>query len=498
MFTAPRLPGAIVLSLNAVLSPLLLVTGKSSLRDAFLSWLVNRFGLLEVTEWSISFFSTIPERALLFLFCAAGLGASFFLVGFLVSPLLRLLLPALSAFLIFLGLYSALPRSAPVATALSLALLVGILQLPFWMRGRNQGGKPGNAPVAAWLPSVILAPALAALLLDGWELSSLARKLRADEAVQQLAAGDLYSLEVDAEQGQLFVTTESSDHLLAYNTGALDQAPRKSETETAGAQYFAFLRPERELYFFNRETRSLLVLDATTLAVKKSMPGLNLSEGDCTIAVDRHANTVIIASEAGWPARDPGKKEDKSASPIVVVERTTGKVLYGLQWCDGGFCNPGNILPHPGKPLLYMCFIDRVLAYDTKLRKAAASSQAGDRWIGDKMALTPDQQELLVPSPLHSDVLRFDALTLEFKGRIGTVFGVRALAVDASRNLLLAGSGLTSMVDVIDLRTRRRVAKHYVGPWLRAIAVDQGAGIAYVSSARGLFRVDYGRGRPSP
>jgi len=78
---------------------------------------------------------------------------------------------------------------------------------------------------------------------------------------------------------------------------------------------------------------------------------------------------------------------------------------------------------------------------------------------------------------LHSDVLRFDAQTLEFKGRIGTVFGVRALAVDAARNLLLTGSGLTNMVDVIDLKTKKRVAKHYVGPWLRAIALDQKAGM---------------------
>ena len=101
-----------------------------------------------------------------------------------------------------------------------------------------------------------------------------------------------------------------SDHLLAYNIGAFDQAPRKSETETGGAQYFAFNRPELELYVFNRSIRSLLVLDATTLAVKKSVPGLNLSEGDCTIAMDRHTDTVIIASEAGWPARQPGENED--------------------------------------------------------------------------------------------------------------------------------------------------------------------------------------------
>ena len=118
----------------------------------------------------------------------------------------------------------------------------------------------------------------------------------------------------------------------------------------------------------------------------------------------------------------------------------------------------------------------------------------GDRWIGDHLALTPDQDEVLYPSPLHSAVLRFDAQTLEFKGRIPTVFGVRNLTVDPVRNLLLTVSGLTNTLDVIDLKTRKRVAKYYIAPWLRTIALDAKVGIAYVSSAMGLFKVDYKAG----
>ena len=77
----------------------------------------------------------------------------------------------------------------------------------------------------------------------------------------------------------------------------------------------------------------------------------------------------------------------------------------------------------------------------------------------------------------NSAISRFDSETLQLKGSIGTVFGVRTLAVDPVRNLLLAGSLVSNMLDVIDLETRARVAKYYVGPWLRTIALDSAAGI---------------------
>ncbi len=107
------------------------------------------------------------------------------------------------------------------------------------------------------------------------------------------------------------------------------------------------------------------------------------------------------------------------------------------------------------------------------------------------MAFTPDGTELLVGAPLRAAVLRFDAESLAPKGTIGTVFGVRTLAVDPDRELLVSASLATNMVDVIDLRSRRRAATYYVGPWLRAISLDTKTGVAYISSTEGLFAVDY-------
>ena len=107
------------------------------------------------------------------------------------------------------------------------------------------------------------------------------------------------------------------------------------------------------------------------------------------------------------------------------------------------------------------------------------------------MALTPEGDELLVAGPVHSAVLRFDADTLEYKGRIAAAFGVITLAVDVERKLLLTGSLLTNMVEVIDLNTNVRIARYWVAPWLRVIQVDTSGGAAFVSSPEGLFRVDY-------
>jgi DNA-binding beta-propeller fold protein YncE len=105
--------------------------------------------------------------------------------------------------------------------------------------------------------------------------------------------------------------------------------------------------------------------------------------------------------------------------------------------------------------------------------------------------MTPDQTEVLVASPVHSEVLRFDAETLDLKGSIPSIFGVRSLAIDPVRKLLLCGSMVNNLLEVIDLETNKRIAKYYVGPWFRKIVLDTNTGIAYISTGMGLYRVNY-------
>jgi DNA-binding beta-propeller fold protein YncE len=210
-----------------------------------------------------------------------------------------------------------------------------------------------------------------------------------------------------------------------------------------------------------------------------------MTEGDVRLAYDQLNDSIILVSEGMYW----GSPTDRKGYPVAVVARNTGQLLYTLTDC-GELCIPGLIHTHPARPLLYMAFPKTVRAYDLNTRRVVGTSAVKRQWV-DGMALTPDGKELLVGVPLHSEVLRFDAESLELKGSIATVFGVRTLAVDSERNLLLTASLATNMVDVIDLKTYRRVAQHYVAPWLRDISLDTKAGFAYVSSTEGLFRVQY-------
>lgn len=107
------------------------------------------------------------------------------------------------------------------------------------------------------------------------------------------------------------------------------------------------------------------------------------------------------------------------------------------------------------------------------------------------MIFLPTRSEVLVTSPLYGRVLRYDAMTLEQRGVINTVFGVRTIAYDQRRDLLLAGSFLTNGLEVIDAKTNKPLRRYHLGPWLRAIALDLPRGVAFVSSYHGVYEVKY-------
>jgi hypothetical protein len=455
---------------------------------AVLSWLDNKLGPGDVTTWSVGFVSTLPERIILFVLCSLVLGVAFYFGRRLSSSVLRLLAPALATLVVFLGIYRLFENDFRIIATIVVALFAGLIHLAFCMRAGREGGGPVG--IGALLIEVIPVCALGFMLLDGWALVDFSQALHHDQFVRQFASMDLNGLELDLEQRLVFANGHGTNHLLAYDMDALDRPPRESQAELGWAQGMFYNRPDRELYIFNPEKHSLLVLDPKTLAVTKSLSGLNLSEGDCFIAMDSRKDRIIIASEAGYPARRPSDDDGPEASPIVVLQRTAGKQISAVRDC-GGFCNPGHIVLSEKQALLYMGFMDGIVAYDVEAATVRARTRERYRSIGDHLALTPDENEVLFPYPMHSAIFRFDARTLEFKGTIPTVFGVRNVAVDPTRNLLLTVSGFNNKLDVIDLQSRKRLAQYYIAPWLRSIALDAKTGVAYVSSVGGLYRVNY-------
>ena len=453
--------------------------------DNVVTWLAHRFSLVDVTMWGIQFVGTIHERILLFLACSLAITAILVPSRLARSASVRFFAPVIGAFVVFRVLYHLFWHPEATAVALALALAMAAIQILSSPRSR---GTTLNAPkhrVLAWLLSVILLPALAAVLLHGWSLQTLARRLHWDGSVRQVAEIDLNALALDAKNGLLYAAGHGTDYLLAYDINDLSRAPLSSPVTTDKAQSFYYNPVNQELYLFKENDRVLLFIEARTLSQNKSVTGLDMTEGDVRLAYDQLNDSIILVSEGMYW----GSPTERKGYPVAVVAHKTGELLYTLTDC-GELCIPGLIQPHPARPLLYMAFPKTVRAYDLNTRRVVATSAVKEQWV-DGMAITPDGKELLVGVPLHSEVLRFDAESLELKGSIATVFGVRTLAVDSERNLLLTASLATYMGDVIDIKTFRRVAQHYVAPWLRDICLDTKTGFAYVSSTEGLFRVQY-------
>ena len=454
--------------------------------DEAVSWLGHELGLLPVTMWGIQFVIAIPERILLLVLCSLIMATILAVTRRVASPRLRAFIPILGAFVLFRGLYAIFPGAYSGDIALFLTLLLAIIHLP--------GRRPSNtAPPGAvrfgklrLLLSTVLVPSLAVSLLNGWSLQGrLGQKLHRDEAVRQIDSVDLDLLALDTQNSLLYVSGHGTDYILAYDLHDLTHGPRRSRVRTGYAQSFGYNPRDQELYAFNEPDQTLVFFAAGTLEQKKSVPDLRMTPGDVRIAYDRQTASLILASEGAYE----DAPSDLPGYPVAVVDRESGAIRYTVKDCDG-LCTPALIEVHPTKPLLYLTFAKRVTLYNTELRKVVATAPINSRWV-DGMAVTPDQKELLVGIPLSSAVLRLDAESLRLKGAIDTVFGVRTLAVDPERNLLLTASLATNMLDVIDLSTYKRLAQYYVAPWLRAICPDTKAGVAYVASTEGLFIVNY-------
>jgi len=464
-------------------------------------WLSNNFGIVPVTMWLISFFSSIHERLLLYLICVAAITASILLANRLPRRALVFTIPPLVTFLTFWCLYLMFPvkytfyvreylwpgdtltTDHPAIVALILTTLVALERISLLLR-RN--GEKRWTRLSTW-SVVALIPGLAVLLLNGWSLRGLARVLHPESAVQQFAVGDFNALEIDAKRRRLFACGHGTNYLLAYDLRDLDKAPEKSKVEVGYAWSFAYNSEDNELYVVDsteqrsvgqeppqdREIKTLRILDATTLELKTTVRDLHVGYGDAWVTWDRYKGHIIIASE------QPGQ-----GTPTIALDRVTREIVYSLPE------KTTNVFLSPDRPVLYMNNSYTLWAFDTNIHDVTAKFGPG-KVILERMAMLPGKSELFVAASSEASVFRFDSDTLELKGILSTTFGARTLAVDPIRNLLFAGSLLSNKVDVIDIGAQRSIGKYYVGPWLRTILVDSASGIAYVSSKEGLFRVDY-------
>jgi hypothetical protein len=323
---------------------------------------------------------------------------------------------------------------------------------------------------------IVVLAALTALALPTPALIELGHRIHAEPAVQMIDRGNINMLALNPQRRWLYASGHGLKYFRAYNLDALNQPPRQSLSPSDYIQGFAYDAPTDRIYFYHKASQTLRVMDGTSLTVQRTIPVPPISPGDSWVAWDPLSQTVTIASEADQPV----------GTPFVVVDPKTAKVVHTSN------LSPSYLFRSPSKPRLYMNSFRRtteLIAYDPQSHRIVKQVDT-DQQV-DRMALVAARNELLVTSPVNAQVLRYDADTLARRGAIATTFGVRSVAVDTQRNLLLAGSLATNMLEVIDLNTQKRRATYRLGPWLREICLDTGAGVAYVSSNGALYKVDY-------
>jgi len=505
-----RPAGRRLLLLWAIIRIPVLILALYLMRYAILLKLEQLFDLGRPTLFVIDLLGTLLVRVVYCLALAALLSLCFStmrrygpLTAYLSTLCLTIVLVTLSFYLTGTTKWLGLPAVVIVATNLLpvafltpivrfkriwggfMGLGVGIVEVLFlghymdWLASRT-----GSTRKIRWLASSIvptvaslfLAAGSAAALLGAPALVPLEQALRMPGEVRILARGDFNLLDIDPTGRYLYATGHGLDRLRRYDVEDWSSQPLKSDVSTGGAQGFAYDPAASELYVLNLKSKRLIYIDATTLKFKRSIPVPELSPGDPWVVVERNSDTITIASEVDL----------RTGSPLIVLNRTTG-AAHDLRVEE-----VGNLLVHPTRSLLYFSFFRRntgIMLYD--IQKRAITRQVPTKERMDRMAIWKRSNELLITAPLDSRIIRFNADTLEPKGEIDSIFGVRVIAVDNLRNLLLCGSLATGKVAVVDLNSGHQKGSYYLGPWLRTIVLNEKNGTAYVSSNGALYEIQY-------
>lgn len=478
------------------------------------AWIESAFDLWRVMDAAVYLASTFSTRLLVYAALALALGFWVWLAGKSAIPAgMRHMLAMTAAFAgIYLSFAYVFKTTDPLARSAAVTILLAANTMPHgWFPKRAASGGMMNLVCLAgigwveaffpqmyflwladqfrasesvkkwsWLAGIAAAPLLGVFVFvpfDNQRLLTLGEKLHASPSVEKFAQGDFNWLELNAEHGLLYAVGRGTNHLLAFDVNRLDQPPRRSREDIGKTQSFAFNPLRGELYVYKAETAELVYLDALTLETLRSTPVPDLSPGDVWVNWQSGTDTITIASEADL----------ETGTPFFVIDRASGAILAALPlpWI------PTNVAFHTKEPIIYFnSFKDTYLAaWDLREHRMTAQTETSPRT--DRLVYSPAASEVLVASPLEGAILRYDAGTLEFKGRIKTRLGDRTLSIDSQRNLLLVGNFINNQMQVLDLDTFKVVNRFYIGPWIRTIALDMERGIAYVSTARNLFKVEY-------
>jgi DNA-binding beta-propeller fold protein YncE len=272
------------------------------------------------------------------------------------------------------------------------------------------------------------------------------------------------------------VVGHGTNFLLAFDAEHLNVPPRKSE-DIGKMQSFGYSPERQEIYAYEAGKRLLHYIDAVTLVTLRSVPVAELSPGDVWVNWQPGTDSITIASEA----------DKEIGIPFVMIDRESGETIATLPLP----LIPTNVAFHTVKDVMYFNSFKDTYLVSWDLNTHEVMQQIETSPNTDRLIYNPDASEVLVASTMEGAMLRYDADTLEYKGKLNVSIGDRTMSLDQKRNLLLVGNFINNRIQVIDLKTEKRIASFYIGPWIRTISLDVENGIAYVSTVRNLFKVKY-------
>ncbi len=331
----------------------------------------------------------------------------------------------------------------------------------------------------SWLAGVLIVPIFWLFLLtpyDNQRILTLGEKLHASSSVEKFAAGAYNWIEYDASLHQIFVVGHGTNFLLAYDTEHLNVPPRKSE-DIGKMQSFAYNPERQEIYAYEATKRQLHYIDAVTLETLRSVPVADLAPGDVWVNWQPGIDSITIASEADYEV----------GIPFVMIDRESGETIASMAIS----LIPTNVAFHSEKDVMYFNSFKDTYLVSWDLLTHEVIKQVETSPSTDRLIYNHETSEVLVASTMEGAILRYDAETLEYKGKINVSIGDRTMTIDPKRNLLLVGNFINNRMQVIDLKTYKTVSSFYIGPWIRTISLDVENGIAYVSTVRNLFKVKY-------
>ncbi|MCB9144354.1 MAG: WD40 repeat domain-containing protein [Anaerolineales bacterium] len=498
----------------AIRLPVLAITAYI-FRYSLISWIENTFSFFGSMLFLVFTVSTLPARLAVLFIAATGFSVFYLILEKIsVSPFVKYFIFLIG---IFAGVYFSFTYLFLVPSAISKAALITVLfalnAMPYEQVSKSLKAQKWTNPFFlasigiaealfpqtyilwliniigaksviqkwAWTSGIVTATSIWIMLFvpyDNQRILTLTEHLYANPSVEKFSTSAFNWIELNPAHQTLYAVGRGTNFLLSFDTANLNIPPERSHEDIGKTQSFGFNPKRQELYVYKGATHELLYMDALTKNILNRIPVPNLSPGDVWVRWIPLNDTIILSSEA----------DSETGIPLYVFERDTGEIVASM---DFPVIPTAYLLAHPKKPLLYFnSFKDPYFAvWDMETQQLIEEVQITPRT--DRMVFLERENEIWIASPMEGAILRYDASTLNAKGFIRSSFGVRTLAVDPERNLLITGNFLNGRITVQDLNTEKKTASYYLAPWIRTIELDTVNGYAYISTLQGLFQVKY-------